>query len=96
MVLASLLFMRCMSEVTNVRAVTRTYGDATDADETELAWRRELPAAVEVYEIDGTFFFGAPEKFKDTLAEVSRKPRVLVIRLRNVPAIDSTAPRRWR
>jgi len=91
MVLASFLFMRRMSEVTNVRAVTRTYGDATDADETELAWRRALPADVEVYEIDGPFFFGAAEKFKDTLAEVSRKPRVLVIRLRNVPAIDSTA-----
>ena len=91
MVLASFLFMRRMSEVTNVRAVTRTYGDATDADETELAWRRELPPDVEVYEIDGPFFFGAAEKFKDTLAEVSRRPRVLVIRLRNVPAIDSTA-----
>ena len=46
---------------------------------------------VEVYEINGPFFFGAAEKFKDTLAEVSRKPKVLIIRMRNVPAIDSTA-----
>jgi SulP family sulfate permease len=41
--------------------------------------------------ITGRFFFGAAEKFKDTLAEVSKKPKVLIIRVRNVPAIDSTA-----
>jgi SulP family sulfate permease len=46
---------------------------------------------VEVYEINGPFFFGAAEKFKDTLGEVSRKPKVLIIRMRHVPAIDSTA-----
>ena len=47
--------------------------------------------SVEVYEINGPFFFGAAEKFKQTLGEVSRRPKVLVIRMRNVPAIDSTA-----
>ena len=50
-----------------------------------------VPRGVEVYEINGPFFFGAAEKFKDTLSEVSRKPKVLIIRMRNVPAIDSTA-----
>ena len=50
-----------------------------------------IPRGVEVYEINGPFFFGAAEKFKDTLSEVSRKPKVLIIRMRNVPAIDSTA-----
>ena len=35
--------------------------------------------------------FGAAEKFKQTLEEISQRPRVLVIRMRNVPAIDSTA-----
>ena len=44
-----------------------------------------------MYEINGPFFFGAAEKFKDTLSEVSKKPKVLIIRMRNVPAIDSTA-----
>jgi sulfate permease, SulP family len=50
-----------------------------------------VPPGVEVYEINGPFFFGAAEKFKDTLAEISKKPKVLIIRMRNVPAIDSTA-----
>jgi sulfate permease, SulP family len=93
MVLASFLFMRRMSEVTNVRAITAGFADPAAGDEgdPDAVWRRDVPAGVEVYEIDGPFFFGAAEKFKDTLAEVSKKPKVLVIRMRNVPAIDSTA-----
>ena len=50
-----------------------------------------MPPGVEVYEINGPFFFGAAEKFKDTLSEVSKKPKVLIMRMRHVPAIDSTA-----
>ena len=92
MVLASFLFMRRMSEVTNVRAVTRALSDVgEDPDDPGAIARREVPPGVEVYEIDGPFFFGAAEKFKDTLAEVAGKPRVLIIRMRHVPAIDSTA-----
>ena len=92
MVLASFLFMRRMSEVTDVRAVTRAMSDdGEDADDPGAIGRRAIPPGVEVYEIDGPFFFGAAEKFKDTLAEVSKKPRVLIIRMRHVPAIDSTA-----
>jgi SulP family sulfate permease len=87
MVLASLLFMRRMSEVTNVRFVTREFTDEAGDSETRPA----LPPGIEVYEIDGPFFFGAAEKFNDTMAQVGRKPKVLIIRMRNVPAIDSTA-----
>lgn len=87
MVLASLLFMRRMSEVTNVRFVTREFTDPDDTDEARPA----LPPGVEVYEIDGPFFFGAAEKFNDRLAQLGHRPSVLIIRMRNVPAIDSTA-----
>src|SRR5690606_10433343 len=48
------------------------------------------PPGVEIYEIDGPFFFGAAEKFNDTLAQLGRRPRVLIVRMRNVPAIDSS------
>lgn len=91
MVLAAFLFMKRMSEVTNVRFVTREFADAGRSDEVAEMRALDIPRGVEIYEIDGPFFFGAAEKFKDTLAEVSRKPRVLIVRLRNVPAIDSTA-----
>ena len=91
MVLASFLFMRRMAEVTNVRFVTSGFADGPEPDDPNAIARRDVPPGVEVYEIDGPFFFGAAEKFKDTLAEVSRKPRVLIIRMRDVPVIDSTA-----
>ena len=51
---------------------------------------RSVPQGVEVFEINGPFFFGAAEQFKDTLNQVARKPKVLIIRMRDVPAIDAT------
>jgi len=92
MVLASFLFMRRMAEVTNVTAVSREFDESLPgpSDDSAAIYRREVPPGVEVYEINGPFFFGAAEKFKDTLAAVSRKPKALIIRMRNVPAIDST------
>jgi SulP family sulfate permease len=92
MVLASFLFMKRMAEVTNVTMVSREFSDSGPSpDKSGAIYTRVIPRDVEVYEINGPFFFGAAEKFKDTLSEVSRKPKVLIIRMRNVPAIDSTA-----
>jgi sulfate permease, SulP family len=92
MVLASFLFMKRMAEVTNVTMVSRELQDSGPShDHSGAIYTRRIPAGVEVYEINGPFFFGAAEKFKDTLSEVSKKPKVLIIRMRNVPAIDSTA-----
>jgi SulP family sulfate permease len=93
MVLASFLFMRRMAEVTNVTVVSREFDDGPDGarDESGAIYRRRIPEGVEVYEINGPFFFGAAEKFKATLDQVSRRPKVLIVRMRNVPAIDSTA-----
>ncbi|HUF25974.1 MAG TPA: SulP family inorganic anion transporter [Gemmatimonadaceae bacterium] len=94
MVLAAFLFMRRMAEVTNVRFATREFGDVEeDMTDPNAVRRRAVPAGVEVYEIDGPFFFGAAEKFRETLWNVARKPKVLIIRMRNVPAIDSTGLR---
>ena len=93
MVLAAFLFIKRMSEVTNVSAVTREIED----DPTEQSYRdpnsvrsRRIPPDVEIYEINGPFFFGAAELFKDTLARVARRPKVLIIRMRHVLALDST------
>jgi SulP family sulfate permease len=88
MVLAAFLFMRRMAEVTNVSAITREFGD--ESPEGDQLRRRELPPGVEVYEINGPFFFGAAEKFKETITQLRGRPRVLVILMTNVPAIDST------
>jgi len=88
-VLASLLFVRRMATMTEVRSMTEL--DETDESMVdELLPRDSIPRGVEVYDVAGPFFFGAAEQFKDTLAAVSRKPKVLVIRMRSVPFIDST------
>ncbi len=93
MVLAAFLFMKRMAEVTNITIVRREFEESGEpqSDERGAIYRRKIPAGVEVYEINGPFFFGAAEKFKQTLGDVSRRPKVLIIRMRNVPAIDSTA-----
>jgi SulP family sulfate permease len=93
MVLASFLFIRRMSEVTNVRVVTGDLADdakdSYDEDDDEVR-RLDIPRGVEIYEINGPFFFGAAETFKDTLARVAGKPKVLIIRMRHVNMLDST------
>ncbi len=55
--------------------------------------RRKIPAGVEVYEVNGPFFFGAADKIKDVLHFVAKKPRVFILRMRNVPAIDASGIR---
>lgn len=91
MVLAAFLFIRRMAEVTNVSAVTRELEDDPNGEaDPNAVSRRRIPKGVEVYEINGPFFFGAAERFKDTLAQVAGKPKVLIIRMRSVLALDST------
>ena len=92
MVLAAFLFMRRMAEVTNVSMVTRDLEDNGDpyATDQNAVRRRVVPEGVEVYEINGPFFFGAAEKFKSTISQIARRPKVFVIRMRNVLAMDST------
>ncbi len=93
MIAAAFLFMRRMAQVTNVSAVTRELDDNGDEDSTDpnSVMRRSIPPGVEVFEINGPFFFGAAETFKETLGQIAGTPKVLIIRLRNVPSIDSTA-----
>jgi SulP family sulfate permease len=87
-VLAAFLFMRRMSEVTSIAAVTLEFAGTGDFPSSGVP-RGEL-AGVAVYEIDGPFFFGAAEKFKETLSTIASPPRVLILRMRNVMAMDST------
>ena len=93
MVMSAFLFMRRMAEVTNVNVFAQELDDemaaAADSDPNSLR-RRHIPKGVEVYEINGPMFFGAAEKFKEAIAEVARRPKALILRMRAVPAIDAT------
>jgi SulP family sulfate permease len=91
-VLAAFLFMRRMAEVTNISVLTHEFKDPPDDFEQDpnAVRRRVIPEGVEVYEITGPFFFGAAARFREELAAISREPRVLILRMRHVPVIDST------
>ena len=92
MVLAVFLFMRRMALVTNIGVVTREFNEEEDDNETDTMSidKKTIPKGVEVYEINGPFFFGAVEKFKEAIDQVEKAPLIRIIRMRNVPAIDST------
>ena len=92
MVLAAFLFMRRMAEVTNISVLTHEFTDPVDDFEHDpnAVRNRSIPEGVQVYEITGPFFFGAAETFKDRVGRIAGKPKVLIIRMRHVPAIDST------
>ena len=91
MVLSAFLFMRRMAEVTNVTMITRELADGTSVDDEDVAAiARQLPKGVVLYEINGPLFFGAAERFRNVMGEISAKPRALVVRMRHVPAMDST------
>ena len=93
MVLAAFLFMKRMAEATNVAAVTRELrqdGDDTTYSAPGAISLRSVPQHVEVFEISGAFFFGAAEAFKEALGQVSGRPWVIIIRMRDVNLIDSS------
>jgi SulP family sulfate permease len=99
MVLAAFLFMHRMSEVTAVNAVTRQLA-REDREQEDVPLSNltpsSVPVGIEVFEISGAFFFGAAEAFKETLTAVGRKPKVLIIRMRDVSLLDSTGLRALR
>jgi SulP family sulfate permease len=97
-VVASLLFMKRMSDITHIQEIT---GDLRDTGEdpgeiTQVRKRKkfvggyEIPAGVEVYAVNGPFFFGAAAKLEDVISEIAKPPKVFILRMKNVPAIDAT------
>lgn len=91
LVLACLLCMRRMAETTQVRVLTEEIDpeDETDMDAGSLE-HLTIPAHVEVYEINGPYFFGMGYKFEDMMNRMEERPEVRIIRMRRVPFIDST------
>jgi len=102
-VLAALLFMKRMADVTEVKVRNMDAGEDTDdgsagdtVSASESGEENELPKTkvfkdVLIYEINGAFFFGAADKFLAVTSEVGKKTRVLIIKMKHVPAMDATA-----
>jgi SulP family sulfate permease len=88
MVLAAILFIRRMAETTEVARVTSS--DELEIPE-QMIHGKTIPEGVLVYRIFGPFFFGAAEKMEDALQRVDRLPKVLILRMQLVTAMDATA-----
>ena len=90
LLIACLLFMKRMAETTQIKVLE----DEIDPnDETDALVHEEalaIPDGVEVYEINGPYFFGIANKFEELMAAMDDHPKVRVIRMRRVPFIDST------
>lgn len=90
LLIACLLFMKRMAESTQIKVIA----DEIDPnDETDAETHEEhliIPQGVEVYEINGPYFFGIANKFEELMSAMDNHPKVRVIRMRRVPFIDST------
>lgn len=91
LIIACLLFMKRMSETTDVKAITEEIDLNQDAEfSTGNLDHLIIPQGVEVYEINGPYFFGAGNKFEEIMASFGDRPKVRIIRMRKVPFVDST------
>jgi len=90
MVLAAFLFVRNMIRYTDVSLLSNQPDDGDTENDPDAAANYKIPKQVEVFEINGPLFFGAAYKFKDAIRFIEKTPRVLIIRMRNVPIIDAT------
>lgn len=90
LLIACLLFMKRMAESTQIKVIEDEIdpNDETDAEVHEEHLR--IPQGVEVYEINGPYFFGIANKFEELMTAMEDHPKVRIIRMRRVPFIDST------
>ncbi|MEG0807275.1 MAG: sulfate permease [Alistipes sp.] len=90
LLIACVLFLRRVMETTEISVIRNqidpSQGDDASQGEEQLA----VPAGVEVYEIDGPYFFGVATKFEDLMSQLGDRAVVRIIRMRRVPFIDST------
>lgn len=93
MVLSVFLFMREMIKFSDVSAVTKNIDDNMNEKNKDSIGNFTIPENVEVFEITGPLFFGAAYKFKDAMKFIQKRPKVLIIRMRQVPIIDATGIR---
>lgn len=93
--LSSILFMRRMAQVTTVTGLNEELeeGEETEAVDQKDPGRvseRRVPPGVEVYEVNGPFFFGVANNLRDALDQIEKPPKVIILRMRYVPHIDAT------
>lgn len=94
MILASFLFMKRMSEYSKTISLTKLFqeplSDFPERYDPDAIFRKKVAQGVEVYELQGPFFFGAADMLKDILTNLEKAPIVFILRMRYVPMIDAS------
>jgi sulfate permease, SulP family len=91
MVLAAFLFMKRMSDITDLKPAMNEGSETLISDEVA-----HLPKGVLVFDISGPLFFGAAQKFQDVLGEIHDRHHTVILRMKNVPLIDATGLHRLK
>ncbi len=93
-ILSAMLFLKKMSDSTTIEAcrilVLEESGQAPQEQEADILLREDVPSDVIVFEMKGPFFFGVADLLNETLRRINEKPRVFILRMRQVPMIDTT------
>ena len=94
MILASFLFMKRMSEFSKTVQLTQLFQESKsefpERSDPEAISHKKVPDGVEIYEIQGPFFFGAADLLKDLMTNLRFPPKVFILRLRHVPLVDAS------
>ncbi len=88
LVMAAVMFVKRMEEITHIKLVTPVNDDERSGSNSIAG--KEVPEGVVLYRVEGPFFFAAAEKLESTLRASGGKPRAIILRMRNVPAMDAS------
>lgn len=90
LLLAVVLFIRRISETSTISVLTDVVSTSVYSENGAVEEKLTIPDGVEIYEIEGPFFFGVASKFEEIMKQIGDKPKVRIVRMRKVPFIDST------
>lgn len=90
LLIACFLFMKRVSETSEVKVISDEIDLSAEGDMSTLDEHLVIPEGIEVYEINGPYFFGAGNKFEDMMSNMRKHPKVRIIRMRKVSFVDST------
>lgn len=87
--LAAFVFLQKMSKETQVNLITSNLQDEDEFESRDIS-KIQIPPSVEVFEVYGSLFFGAVAQFRESIRVVGKKPKVIILRMRNVGTIDAS------
>ena len=90
LLIACVLFLKRVMETTEISVIRNEIDPNLESDLEVHEEHLMLPQGVEVYEINGPYFFGIATKFEEMMAQLGDRPKIRIIRMRRVPFIDST------